>query len=255
MTPHVIKLIQKFYAAAVTVITILAGICLMVACLGIYLSGDEPYSREAVSAAFSSIALVEYLCLGVVILGFLLELILPKQKRSVQVLLCHKRILSRLYGTKDLQQAPPHTAQQIRQLQSYERFWQAVTIATLGAGILAFMVYLLRADQFHLEDINGCVLRATAVLLICMSVPFACAITGHYRRVHIMKRQITLLKTLPARTDPLTPHAKAAAPLLLPRLVFLTAAIVLLLYGFFTGGTADVLVKAINICTECVGLG
>lgn len=255
MTPHVIKRIQKFYAAAVTVITILAGLCLMAACLGLYLSGDEPFSRETVGAAFSSIALVEYLCLGVVILGFLLELVLPKQKRSVQVLRQHKRILSRLYGTKDLQQASPHTARQIARLQSYERIWQAVTIATLSVGILAFMVYLLRADRFILEDINGCVLRATAALLICMSVPFACAITGHYRRIHIMERQIAHLKALPARSDALTPHTKAAAPLLLPRLVFLTAAIVLLVYGFFTGGTADVLVKAINICTECVGLG
>ena len=31
--------------------------------------------------------------------------------------------------------------------------------------------------------------------------------------------------------------------------------LVILVYGFFAGGTADVLTKAVNICTECVGLG
>ena len=32
-------------------------------------------------------------------------------------------------------------------------------------------------------------------------------------------------------------------------------AVALLVYGFISGGTADVLTKAKNICTECVGLG
>ena len=39
------------------------------------------------------------------------------------------------------------------------------------------------------------------------------------------------------------------------RLVILSSAIVILIFGFVTGGYADVLTKAINICTECIGLG
>ena len=38
-------------------------------------------------------------------------------------------------------------------------------------------------------------------------------------------------------------------------LVILVLAVGLLILGYCTGGTADVLTKAINICTECVGLG
>ncbi len=37
--------------------------------------------------------------------------------------------------------------------------------------------------------------------------------------------------------------------------ILVCLAAVLILFGFFTGGTADVLTKAVNICTECVGLG
>ena len=29
----------------------------------------------------------------------------------------------------------------------------------------------------------------------------------------------------------------------------------MLLYGLFSGGAADVLTKAVNICSECIGLG
>ena len=44
-----------------------------------------------------------------------------------------------------------------------------------------------------------------------------------------------------------------AAPVL--RWVILAVAVVFLIWGYCIGGTADVLTKAINICTECVGLG
>ena len=39
------------------------------------------------------------------------------------------------------------------------------------------------------------------------------------------------------------------------RCVLLIAAVILLILGVLNGGLNDVLVKAINICTECIGLG
>ena len=39
------------------------------------------------------------------------------------------------------------------------------------------------------------------------------------------------------------------------RCCILGVAVLFLVYGLATGGIADVLAKAINICTECIGLG
>ncbi|MBQ2981771.1 MAG: thioredoxin [Lachnospiraceae bacterium] len=39
------------------------------------------------------------------------------------------------------------------------------------------------------------------------------------------------------------------------RIAFIIIGIGILIYGFATGGTRDVLTKAVNICTECIGLG
>jgi hypothetical protein len=39
------------------------------------------------------------------------------------------------------------------------------------------------------------------------------------------------------------------------RVVFLIAAVAFIIAGVFNGGASAVLSKAINICTECVGLG
>ncbi len=49
--------------------------------------------------------------------------------------------------------------------------------------------------------------------------------------------------------------AKPARHLAAVRLVLLGAAAALVVLGAMNGGARDVLVKAVNICTECIGLG
>ena len=39
------------------------------------------------------------------------------------------------------------------------------------------------------------------------------------------------------------------------RLALLTVGAILVIAGIFNGSMRDVLIKAINICTECIGLG
>ena len=52
-----------------------------------------------------------------------------------------------------------------------------------------------------------------------------------------------------------TPNAPIEKKLKITRLVILGVAIVALILGAVFGGYADVLTKAVNICTECIGLG
>lgn len=58
----------------------------------------------------------------------------------------------------------------------------------------------------------------------------------------------------PASEKPKHPHT-GAVPGSAVRGLLLVLALGMLAYGFATGGAADVLTKAANICTECVGLG
>lgn len=48
---------------------------------------------------------------------------------------------------------------------------------------------------------------------------------------------------------------KADTPLTVCRILVFAAAVILIILGLQNGGMWDVLVKAINICTECIGLG
>ncbi len=60
-------------------------------------------------------------------------------------------------------------------------------------------------------------------------------------------------KPRPAAIPPA--EAKPARHLMAARLVLLGAATALVVLGVANGGARDVLVKAVNICTECIGLG
>ena len=85
MTKEKMKQIHLIYSIVLSVMLCIAGICLMVACVGTYRSGDQPFSRQSVAAAFSPIAVPVLLCLGLIIIGFLLDLFLPKNgKKSSQ---------------------------------------------------------------------------------------------------------------------------------------------------------------------------
>lgn len=59
-------------------------------------------------------------------------------------------------------------------------------------------------------------------------------------------KKVDDIKTSAATTDNKTK---------ITRLVILGVAIAVLILGFAFGGYADVLTKAVNICTECIGLG
>ena len=60
-------------------------------------------------------------------------------------------------------------------------------------------------------------------------------------------------KPRPAAISPA--EKKPSKYLAAARLVLLGAAVALVVLGVINGGAHDVLVKAVNICTECIGLG
>ena len=89
-----------------------------------------------------------------------------------------------------------------------------------------------------------------------MAVPFGYGIFSAYFARASIRREIDLLKSAGANRSPTpAPANKKTNGLLLGRFAILVLAVSILLYGYLAGGTADVLTKAINICTECVGLG
>lgn len=57
------------------------------------------------------------------------------------------------------------------------------------------------------------------------------------------------------KIHPCPPRTCSAKKVLIFRLLLLCLGVLFIIAGVANGGSRDVLVKAINICTECIGLG
>ncbi len=226
-----------------------AALALMAGCLGLYRA--DTFTPEAVSAVFAGIRVPVYLCLGLVAAGFIADLLLPcpaapKRTPNVLMQLTAQRNRTDAAGCDDDTAA----ALQAVHLQRKRRHW-ACGLVTATAAVL-FLIYALDGRHFHTSQINESMIAAMPLFLACLVVSFAAAVYSSLGDIADAKRELALLKTLPK-----VPVSSGQTPKKLPAvtIVLLCAAAAALLFGLFTGGTADVLTKAVNICTECVGLG
>jgi len=268
MNKDTIKRIHQIYNAVLSIIIVIAGICLMNACLGIYLSGDQPYSRESVAAAFSPIAFPVYLCIIMVVLGFVFELISPTATGKAKTPRAYLHIIEQLRGKKDLTACSKELHASLDKEQKSRRLHKTISMVILAISSGTFLCYALNGSHFHQSEINASMIQAMYRLIPCVAISFGYGIFTLYHNRASMEREIELLKQAPtintatdadkvsiSETTQNEQQKKSDAKLMIFRNAFLCFGLFLLIYGFISGGTADVLTKAINICTECIGLG
>ena len=243
------KRIHQIYGILLSVVTVIAGVCLMVACVGIYNSGDRPYSPEAVKAAFSAIAIPVYICLVLVIGGFILDGFFPAPKAKDIPAKQYEAMLAKLYQTASAEQKSSR-AKRNRRLHS------CISLGLLALGSGIFLSYALNGNNFDTKLVTESMIKAMYVLLPCMAVPFVYSVfTAYYAKASI-KKEIEALKADGCTMKPVpTVASKAEKVLCITKWALLGVGIVILVFGFVTGGTSDVLTKAVNLCTECIGLG
>ena len=253
------KTLHLLYSIVLSVMLVVAGICLCIACVGIYLSGDKPpFSPEAVADAFAGIAIPVYLCLALVILGFVLDGFLPDKKKKPSLQKQYAGILARLYEKADMRYAAPNQQATISALQKERKLYKAITLVLLAASTVVFLAYSLNIQNFHKTEINGSMVKAMSVFVPCLGVPFLWAIVGAYLERKSIIAEIAIVKQIVssgATSSEITPKKTSRAFPLILRYGILAAGIAFVICGLLNGGTQDVLTKAINICTECVGLG
>lgn len=239
-----------------TLSLVVAGICLMVACLQIYRSGGEQiYTPEKVAAAFRPIAVPVYICLGLSVVSLVLPLFLqqksgktPRRKDSVME-------LKRLRLTRDVKQADQEKQAEFGRFRRFRRILQIVCWVLCTCLFCLFLSFMLTHSKFYTDaaDATTYVIslmpRFASCVLLCLGL---CCLSAYLSR-RIMDKQIAILKQCPPLAQKTPPKKALLVPVL--RYVVLGLSLAFVVYGLVTGGWQDVLTKAINICTECVGLG
>ena len=253
MTESNKKYIRFGFFALITLALVAVAVLLMVACVSIYRTGPFPFTRELVAQEFDKIAIPVYVCLGLVALGFVLHPLLPSPTETDKDR--ERMMVHRLRERNDLSLCPAELAGAIRREENRRKCHRLVTIGLFAIGLAVLAWHTLSFERFSMEDINGSFVNFGCLLAVCVGVPGVYGVFSLYLNRHSYRREIELFRQVPKEAKIAAPATKQPAWEQVLKLAVLVTAIGMIVGGWLAGGWVDVLTKAINICTECVGLG
>ena len=260
MSDKLKKRIHLIYGTVLSSLLILTGVLLMASCVSVYKLGDRPFTSENISSAFSKIAIPVWVTVGAVITGAVLQLLLPAVDSKPKALRDKKVILSRLQEKLDIQSCHRETIRAINKEQKLRAVLRTVAVILCVISALPAVLYSFNFNNFN-ENLNASVIAACVWVLPCSFIIMGVCIVLTYLENASYNRQITFVKAALAEskgtgTSQASPRRRANFKILVGfRIALAVAALVFIVMGIFNGGMADVLTKAVNICTECIGLG
>lgn len=253
------KIVHLSYGILLSLMILAVGIALILSCIDIYRSGNRPFSRESIAAAFDRIDVLVYITIGLVLGGIVLSVALPLDRLKPKAMRDEYDTLAAL--REKVGNAVPQREPKFRLI-----LRAAVAAVSIALGIYP-LLYFFDLSHFGLEDINGNVISAALPALVWAAVTLVLAFVCSLLCRKSVRREIAQCKQ--AMQDSTDRPAESAAPCLFAqaletagkpiklwiRLSLLAIAIVFIVLGVLNGGIDDVLGKAIRICTECIGLG
>ena len=263
MSQEMKKRIRAIYGIVLSAVTILAGICFIAACCNLYYTGKandlvQIYTPANVAAAFSQIAIPVYLCLALVIGGFILHLAIPAEKKKPTVEKNYPLILARLQAKTDLSSCDADLQERISAHKRQRNVLCILCAALLAAGSVYFLVFACDGSHWG-GNSTPSMISAMYMMIGCLAIPLAMTIYAAFFCRKSIQSEIELMKQASAQAPK---QAEKSAPkaqnrFLMPGIqaAILVIGLVLLIVGACNQGTVDILNKAVAICTECVGLG
>lgn len=251
------KWIHLIVSCILSAMLIGLGIALIISCLDIYNSGPKPYTPESIAAHFQKISLLVYLTVACVVLGIVLNLVMPQEKKKVKAFRDNAETLSRLEAKAGmLEREFAQKAAKEKNLRKILRLCTAIACVLLAIRPL---LHFMNQDNF-LGDKTQCVIRAMTIALVygaaSLSLTFLCKVLcgkSIDRQIDIYKASIA--SNGASGLKPVVDDDKDAKRAFILRCVLAVAAITFIVLGIFNGGAEAVLDKANAICMECIGMG
>lgn len=253
------RIIRFAIGIVLSVLLVITGLLFILACIAIYQSGPRPFTPENIGTHFATIQIPVYITLAALVIGILLRLFIPREEKNERIVPNRRAILQRFERRIDTTD-PQYTeaAQREIRFRKILRF-SAPILCALAA--LPALIYVLSFNHFTM-DYNASVIEAMPYLLssstlaVAIATAYLILIDRSYKRQAESARQLfPKYKDARATLASLPEKKTRRLPVGGIRIGIIAIAVVLLVLGILNGGMADVLDKAINICTECIGLG
>ena len=228
--------------------TVLMAALLIWQCVTIYHEGIAPenmgenglrihdiYSREIVTAHFASIALLA----ANIIAGK------PEQKESLRAPVENQLLMLR---------ARTEETDEIRKVKKQRiGVWCGAAILCLICGGMAGR-FLLDWSNFASRDLEVVVRQMAIDTFPWIGLAFILLMAAEQWNFRLLMKELELRRSAQKRKPDAAASEKTTGRNVI-RVIIVAAAVALIVLGVMNGGMFDVLVKAINICTECIGLG
>ena len=233
--------------------------------ISIYISGgDTPYSRETVASHLKRVAPISLITLALLISAGVISLF-TKEPRRKSIPIRKKTLLS-LFKRR---LAENSLSEKYLAAVRTEEKRRLITLLSSLALSLVFsavaLIFVLNPARYSLTDINTDIAYSVVIASASTVLIFAICFSASYfldlsysRELEATKEEIKSAKENGTLIDAkeLGERAKdGERTVLLVRIAVLAVAVAFIIAGVFNGGMADVLGKAVRICTECIGLG
>ena len=253
------------------------GILYIISCIGIWKSGNMPFTRDSIGLALSKLIIPSTITVALIIAGAIIIPLFPVEKKKksstdskdTRDILAKKITLSELSSKR---------GEAVVTERNKRFFLSAGGILILLLSLIYPIIYVLTPDNFGIKDINVDVLLAAAHVIISFIPLTVYSVISSYMKGASYAKESELLRggikekgeisdfysSDTAKIKPLSERfAPASAFLgknkktltLIFKCTVLAVGVTFIVLGIFNGGMKDVLEKAVQICRECIGLG
>ena len=258
------RLIYLIYGIIQSLLLVLCGVCLIIACLSIYDGGNGSFSRAAVGVQFKKFMIPLILCLAGLVVGMVLSLILPREPKKVKGQMAPADAIRRLEARIDPATCPHELIQERKQERTLRLILRIAATVVCVAVAIPCCIHLFNLSNFDdtgkglTEDILAAMMWVLPAAAVGLSAWVVVTLVCHYS----LKRELSLVKEALKVAPKKEKSPSRAEDTRKKRIILwsvrggvLLVALVFIILGIFNGGMKDVLEKAIRICTECIGLG
>lgn len=274
------KILRLVYSIVLSVLTITAGILLIVQSQRIYHSPGG-YSREIVSEYLGDISAVLYIWIALVAIGAILWQIFPPEQKKLRATVYQTSTLKKLQARfPSLESEKLHRARIIKNVVLYATIaFVILAIVMVGVVVWDSGNYRPAGNGFNpMQDMLDMLPKFLPWVICAFVVMIATTVyfeISAKQEVQEMKRLIAESKNNAENKLATTQNNKVSLwekiydkipnalktdsfkrySLLTTRIALAIVAVVFVIVGVINGGLQAVLEKAINICRECIGLG
>lgn len=248
------KLLDKLFLIIVSILTILMGVIFIVQVLRIYYGNDKIYTQEICGKFLLEMLPIIILWILMVIVSFLYFSFKKNPDKGFAKVTYAARL-------KNLEAICPNVEDEYTEIdreKKKRKYAKITSVVIVCICSIMSLGYLLNPKHF---DSAGDLTKQAIDMSICLSpwvvIAFGSMIVTTIYEEYSSKKSIDLVKLVIKNNGKKEVEKVKNNNLVInvTRGIIIGVSVVLIIVGIFDGGATDVLQKAINICTECIGLG